>query len=120
MASAIPVIEQIHLAFAFLVLLCALLLGWVQLGRRVMIALIGVQFLIGLIYAGMLGKATPPEVLWHALGAVLATVAYVAGRRLGDRSTSPAVPIVLSLVGLALLVGTAYVGLHMHGMSAHA
>lgn len=120
MASAIPVIEQIHLGFAFLVLLCALLLGWVQLGRRVMIALVGVQFLIGMIYAALLGKATPPDVLWHVLGAVLATVAYVAGRRLGDRSTSPAVPIALSLLGLLLLIGTAYVGVHMHDVSAHA
>lgn len=120
MASAIPVINEIHYGFAFLVLLCALLLGWVQLGRRVMIALIGVQFLIGLVYAGLLGKATPPDVLWHVLGAVLATVAYVAGRRLGDRSASPAVPIALSLLGLLLLVGTAWVGLHMHSMTAHA
>jgi len=29
--------------------------------------LIGVQFLIGIIYAALLGRATPPDVLWHVL-----------------------------------------------------
>ncbi len=110
-------VDTIHWAFAFLLLLCALLFGWVQMGRRVMVALIGIQVLIGVVFAGLIGRP-PMLIIWHILFALLAMGAYIAGRRLGAGSKSRVIPMLFSLLGLLLLVLTAYVGLKMHGRIA--
>jgi hypothetical protein len=116
--SAANVIDTIHWSVAFLILLSALLLGWVQLGRRVMVALIGLQVLIGIVYAAVLGAAlaTKGAILGvHIVGALLAMAAYMVGRRLGERGGSRFVPLALSAVGLIVLFATAYLGLKMYG-----
>ena len=116
--SAIPIIDEVHLVVAFLVLLCAIILGWVQTGRRVMAAIIGLQVLIGIVYAAMLGPALQsvgPRIAEHILGAFLAMGAYIIGRRLGANANSRVVPILLSALGLLLALCTAYLGLKMHG-----
>ncbi len=114
----ISTIDTVHLGVAFLVLLGAVAFGWVQLGRRVMVALIGLQVLVGLIYAGTLGKATPPAVLGHIVVALAAMAAYIVGRRLGERSRGPLWPMLLSAIGLLLVLLAAYMGLRMHGRIA--
>lgn len=117
----LTLIDTIHWAFAFLIILFALLLGWMQLGRRVMLALVGIQFLIGIAYLGMLGAgaAALGSRLWlHVIGWLLATAAYAIGSRIGRTSASKVVPILLSAIGLILLVVTAYLGLVMHGRIA--
>ncbi len=114
----LTVVDTIHWSFAFLILLCAFTLGWIQLGRRVMLALVGIQFIIGIVYLGLIGTgaAALGGRLWmHILGWLLATVAYALGSRAGRSSSSKAVPILLSLIGLVLLLTTAWVGLAMHG-----
>jgi hypothetical protein len=119
--SASAVVDTVHWLFAFLLILCGLTLGWVQLGRRVMIALIGIQVLIGLVNAAMLGGvlgAKTARFTEHVLGALLATVAYVVGRRIGAQSSSPTVPLVMSALGLVLLIVTAYLGLKTSGRIA--
>lgn len=116
--SAAYVIDTIHWSVAFLILLSALLLGWVQLGRRVMVALIGLQVLIGIVYAAVLGAAlaTKGAILGvHIVGALLAMAAYMVGRRLAERGGSRLVPLALSAVALIVLFATAYLGLKMFG-----
>ncbi len=117
--NLVSVVDAIHWGFAFLVILCALVLGWVQLGRRVMVALIGVQVLIGVVYAGIVGAALAGKtalISLHIVGALVATAAYVAGRRLGERTgVSAAIPVALSALGLLVLLGTGYIGLVMFG-----
>jgi hypothetical protein len=116
--NAVSVVDAVHLGVAFLIILCAVTLGWVQLGQRVMTTLIGVQVLVGIVYSVLLGgtlKKLGGHIAEHVAGALLAMGAYIAARRLGARSTSPIVPIVLAAVGLVLVLATAHLGLRMSG-----
>lgn len=116
--SAAYVVDIIHWGFAFFVLLCALLLGWVQMGRRVMNVVIGIQILIGVVYAALLGAsiAAKGEMLAaHVACALAALAAYIVGRRLGERSGTRVGAVVLSAVGFVLLFATAYLGLKTYG-----
>lgn len=116
--GAAYVVDVIHLSFAFFVVLCALLLGWVQMGRRVMNVVIGIQILIGIVFAAVLGAAiaTKAEILAaHVACALAALAAYIVGRWLGERPNSGAGAVVLSAVGFVLVIATAYLGLKMYG-----
>ncbi|MGZ3497514.1 MAG: hypothetical protein ACXWNK_13810 [Vulcanimicrobiaceae bacterium] len=109
------IVLEIHLVVAFLVLLLALFIGWVQNGRRVMVAVLGLQVLIGLIAAGMLGAshvALPPAVWSHILGGLLAMFAYIFARRIADRGKG-GIALALSAVGLLLILSTILLGLHL-------
>lgn len=105
---------EVHLGFAFFVFLAALLVGWVQMGRRVMAGIIGIQVLIGVVvsaWAGASHMALPPMLWLHILGALLAMFAYIVGRRLFDRSPQkPAAAIGMSLVGFLLVIATIWYG----------
>lgn len=116
--SAAYVVDVIHLVFAFFVLLCALLLGWVQMGRGVMNVIIGIQILIGVVFAAVVGAsiAAKGEMLAaHVACALAALAAYIVGRRLGQRAGSQAGAVVLSGVGFVLICATAYLGLKTYG-----
>lgn len=116
--SAAYVIDVIHWGFAFFVLLCAAALGWVQMGRRVMNVVIGIQILIGVVYAAVLGAALATKgtlLATHIIFALAALAAYIVGRRLGERSGSRAGAVVLSAVGFVLLLVTAYFGMKTFG-----
>jgi hypothetical protein len=108
---------EVHWGFAFFVVLAALFVGWVQMGRRVMSAIIGIQILIGVIVAAWAGIAHFPmhAALWlHVVAALVAMFAYIAGRRLFDRAPQNALPAVaMSLLGFLLLLVTAWLGLRM-------
>src|SRR6185312_9958713 len=93
----------------------ALIMGWVQMGRRVMIAVIGLQVLIGVIVAAWAGAAhhVLPSNLWvHIVGGLLAMFAYIAGRRLDDRGNRGAA-LLLSLIGFVLVLFTAWYGANL-------
>lgn len=116
--GAAYVVDVIHLVFAFFVVLCALLLGWVQMGRRVMNVVIGIQILIGIVYAAVLGAsiAAKGELLAvHVACALAALAAYIFGRRLGERANSKTGAVVLSAIGFVLVIATAYLGLKTYG-----
>jgi hypothetical protein len=119
--NAISIVDAVHLSLAFLIILCAVVLGWIQLGQRLMTALIGLQVLVGITYAAVLGSALKTvggHIVEHVLGALLAMGAYIVARRLGANSTSRTVPIVLAAIGLLLVILTAYLGLKMYGRVA--
>jgi hypothetical protein len=116
--SAAYVVDVIHWGFAFFVVLCALLLGWVQMGRRVMNVVIGIQILIGIVYAAVLGAsiAAKGEMLAiHVVCALAALAAYIVGRRLGERPNSRPAAIMFSAIGFVLVLVTAYLGLKTYG-----
>jgi CDP-diglyceride synthetase len=101
---------EVHLGFAFFVFLCALFVGWVQTGRRVMSAVIGIQVLIGLVVAAWAGSAhiPLPGSLWiHIVGALAAMFAYIIGRRMFDRAPQRPWPAIgMSLLGFILVILT--------------
>jgi hypothetical protein len=101
---------EVHLGFAFFVFLAALFVGWVQMGRRVMSAIIGIQILIGAVVAAWAGisHVPLPGTLWvHIAGALIAMFAYIVGRRIFDRSPGYAAPAVaMSLLGFIFIILT--------------
>jgi hypothetical protein len=105
---------EIHLGFAFFVFLLALFVGWVQMGRRVMVAVIGIQLLIGVVisaWAGMTHVPLPGTLWMHIVGGLIAMFAYIVGRRLYDRSPEYRVPAIgLSLLGFIFVILTIWYG----------
>jgi hypothetical protein len=114
----VSIVSTIHFVLAFLVLLCALVFSWNSRGRRVMNAVLGLQILCGIAYAGTLGMQhipMPPAVGSHIAGAFVALAAYIFARRLGDRPGGERLGLVLSIVGLLCICATLFLGLHMAG-----
>ncbi|MDQ2991620.1 MAG: hypothetical protein M3R30_02215 [Candidatus Eremiobacteraeota bacterium] len=117
----VTTVDTVHWVFAFLVLLCAVTMGWMQLGQRVMVAVIGIQVLIGIVLAVVLGAGIGglgARVAEHIVGALLAMGAYIAARRAAQSGVSRPLQLTIAAVGLLLLIGTAYLGLKMHGRIA--
>ncbi|HLI95132.1 MAG TPA: hypothetical protein VKT72_03475 [Candidatus Baltobacteraceae bacterium] len=108
---------EVHLGFAFFVFLAALFVGWVQMGRRAMAGIIGIQILIGVIVAAWAGIAhiPLPGTLWvHISGALIAMFAYIVGRRIFDRSPDYVIPAVaMSLLGFIFVILTIAYGLSL-------
>ncbi len=107
-------ILEIHWVFAFLVVLCAIVLGWTQMGRSVMAAVLGLQILIGIIAAALIHPLAP-VIFIHILGALLALVAYMVARRIAARDGNGTIPLILSAVGLVLVLVTGYLGMQAVG-----
>lgn len=108
---------EIHLAVGFLVVLCALIFSWNALGTRVMNAVVGLQFLIGIVLAALLGAAVRSlggAFMLHAAFAVIAVGAY--GMSMGLRRKRGAKPaLVASVIGFAAAIAAFAVGLHLGG-----
>ena len=99
-----------HFIVAALVVLCALVFSWNTMGRRVMVAVTGLQFLVGLIVAGVYHPTS--TVIWfHMTGALAAMLAYIFARRLGERPGKEALAVGLSILGLLLVLGTFSLGI---------
>lgn len=112
------IILEIHLVVAFFVALCAVIFSWNSMGRRVMNAVTGLQFLVGLITAGILGAnhiPMQPAIGAHAASALLAMVCYIFARREGDRAGGSRRAMVLSVLGVVFVFISIYLGLHMAG-----
>lgn len=105
---------EVHLGFAFFVFLVAITVGWVQMGRRVMSGIIGIQLLIGIIIAAWAGAAhiRLPGTLWvHIVFALIAMFAYIVGRRLYDRGARFSLPAIgMSLLGFIFILLTIWYG----------
>lgn len=109
---------EIHLYFAFFVFLMGLFLGWVQLGRRVVVTVVGIQIAIGVAVAADAGAAhfPMPGSLWvHIVGALLALASYIVARRMLDRNADLRIPaLAVSLLGLFFIVFTIWYGTQLH------
>ena len=109
---------EIHLVVAFLVVLCALVFSWNDLGRRVVNAVAALQFLLGLILAGVMGAQhvpMPPRLWVHLLSALLVLAAYGMAMRYGKRAGGARTALMLSIAGFVLVFVTFYLGLQMAG-----
>jgi len=106
---------EIHLVAAYLVAVLALFVGWVPVGRRVMVAIIGLQVLIGAIAAGVAGAnhlTLPKTLALHVIAALLAMAFYIVGRRVGDRGATVHA-LVLSALGFITVIATIVIGMRM-------
>jgi len=109
---------EAHLVLAFLVVFCAVVFSWNSMGRRVMSVVVGLQFLLGLVAAGMMGAAhetLSPVIFAHILCALGALIAYPLARRLGDRPGGGPTGMALGALGFVLVLVGFYLGLHMAG-----
>ena len=105
-------ILEVHLVVAYLVAILAVTIGWVQMGRRVMVGVVGLQVLLGAILAAT--TRPPPIVFGHIILGLCAMGAYIVGKRIADRGPS-SLPVLFSGLGLALIVFAMWLGLRMAG-----
>lgn len=113
------VVVEIHLVLAFLSGLCALIFSWTPNGRRVVNAVVGLQFIMGLVVAGTLAanhEALPPTVWLHLLVAIVIMACYGMAMRLGKRAGGARPALVLSIVGLLLILANIWLGARVAGM----
>jgi hypothetical protein len=113
------VVVEIHLVLAFLSALCALIFSWTPNGRRVVNAVVGLQFLMGLVVAGVLAanhEALPPLVWLHLVVAIAIMACYGSAMRVGKRAGGARTALWLSLAGLVLILVNIWLGAHVAGM----
>lgn len=113
------ILLETHQVVAFLAVLCAIIFSWNATGRRVVTAVVTLQLLLGLVIAGVSGAqhvAQPPALLWHVVIGVLVLGAYGLAMRFGKQAGGALRALVFSIVGLLLVLGNVYLGLHMAGM----
>lgn len=114
-ATVMSTVLTIHLVVAYIVALFALFIGWVPLGRRVMVAIIGIQVAVGIVAAGIAGAshlALPNTIALHIVLALVAMGFYIAARRIGERAGS-ANALILSALGFLAVIATIFIGLRM-------
>jgi len=113
------VVLEIHLVLAFLAALCALVFSWTPGGRRVVNAVVALQFLVGVALAAVMGAnhENLPPVLWlHLLIALAVLAAYGMAMRFGKRAGGSATALILSSIGLLLILVNILIGARMAGM----
>jgi quinol-cytochrome oxidoreductase complex cytochrome b subunit len=112
------VLLEIHLVVAFLLALCAIIFSWNAPGRRVVNAIAGLQFIVGLIVAGMFGSShtpLPPQVWLHIVAAILILACYGMAMRFGKRAGGSGTALGFSIAGLILIFYNIYLGWSMAG-----
>lgn len=112
------VILEIHLVVAFLAALCAIVFSWNTRGRRVVNAVVALQFIVGLVAAGIMGanhEALPGQIWLHLVVALLALGAYGAAIGAGRRAGGASRAMVFSILGLVLVFANIWLGIHMAG-----
>jgi hypothetical protein len=114
--TILTVVLEIHLVVAFLAALCALIFSWTPLGRRVVNAVVALQFLLGVVLAALMGSAhepLPPQLWGHLIVAVLVMACYGFAMRAGKQAGGARRALVLSIAGLALVIINILLGVHM-------
>ena len=112
------VVLEIHLVVAFLLALCAIIFSWNVPGRRVVNAVAALQFLVGLVVAGMFGAShtpLPSGAIVHIVAALLILACYGLAMRFGKRAGGSGTAMAFSVAGLILVLYNIYLGLHMAG-----
>ena len=83
------------------------------MGLRVMNAVAGLQLLIGLILAGMIGAKhipLPPLAMVHILCAFGVLALYILAKRFGDRPGGRNMGLLLGALGMVLVFVTIAIG----------
>lgn len=112
------IVLEIHLVVAFLLALCAIIFSWNVQGRRVVNAVAALQFIVGLVVAGIMGSshiAMPPQVWLHILTALLILACYGVAMRFGKRAGGSGTAMAFSIAGLLLVLFNIYLGWTMAG-----
>ena len=112
------VVLEIHLVVAFLLALCAIIFSWNEQGRRVVNAVAALQFVVGLVLAGMFGAShtpLPPQVWLHIVAALLILACYGLAMRFGKRAGSSGAALGFSIAGLVLVFYNIFLGWSMAG-----
>lgn len=118
MKAGMDVILEIHLVLAFLAALCAVVFSWNARGRRVVNAVVALQFLMGLVVAGVMGanhQPLPSQIWVHLVVALLALGAYGAALGAGKRAGGATRAMLFSILGLVLVFANIWLGWHMAG-----
>jgi hypothetical protein len=110
---------EVHLGMTFFVFLLAVFIGWVQLGRAVLIVVLGIQILIGAVIAAwaIASHTAIPATGWlHVCAGSVALGAYLLGHRMvaRDERRYRIVGWLASLCGLALIVLAAWYGVSLY------
>ncbi|MBV8116405.1 MAG: hypothetical protein JOZ01_00425, partial [Candidatus Eremiobacteraeota bacterium] len=98
--------------------LCAIIFSWNAQGRRVVNAVAALQFIVGLVAAGMLGSShvpLPPQIWLHIIAALLILACYGLAMRFGKRAGGSGAAMAFSVAGLLLVLYNIYVGWTMAG-----
>lgn len=104
---------EAHFAAAFLALLCGVFIGWVPLGRGVVVIVLGVEIALGLaavIVSASKGAPLAQGVWIHAAGGLLAAAAYGSAIALQREPKRAAAEYTLSFAGLVLVIATLWYG----------
>lgn len=112
------ILLEIHYVVAFLLVLCAIVFSWSALGRRVVNVVAGLQLLLGIAVAAVMGASRMqlPQTVWlHILGAIVIVVLYGAAARLSSRAGGAKAALICSILGLIFVLATFYLGMHMAG-----
>ncbi|HVA27155.1 MAG TPA: hypothetical protein VNF68_03195 [Candidatus Baltobacteraceae bacterium] len=110
---------EIHEVVAFLAALCAIIFSWNARGRRVVSAVVALQFVLGLAIAAVMGAQhlAMPALLWlHLLIGIAVLAAYGLAMRFGKQAGGASTTLALSVAGLVLILVNIYLGLQMAGM----
>jgi len=113
------ILLETHQVVAFLALLCAIIFSWTAMGRRVVNAVVALQFLLGVALAGVFGAnhfALPPLIWLHMLIGIVILGCYGMAMRFGKRAGGANLALVSSIAGLVLIVLNVWLGLHFAGM----
>jgi hypothetical protein len=96
----------VHLAIGILVAVCAALLVWRQLGRRITLYVLTLQILLGiwLIIAGLRAPSA------HYSLAIVAWIGYMAANGISRRPGRANVVLAITIVSTLCVLGAAYLG----------
>lgn len=113
------VVVEIHLVLAFLSALCAVIFSWTPNGRRVVNAVVALQFIVGLVVAGVMGanhEPLPPTIWLHLLIALAVLACYGMAMRFGKRAGGARPALYFSILGLMLILVNIWLGAHVAEM----
>jgi hypothetical protein len=110
------VLLETHLVVAALAALCAIIFSWTPNGRRVVNAVVALQFLLGVVIAatfGMNHEALPPMTWLHLVIALVILACYGLAMRFGKRAGGASIALAFSIAGLLLVLLNIYLGVHL-------
>jgi hypothetical protein len=107
-----------HNVVAILLLLCALILSWNAVGRRVVNAVASLQFILGLAVAGIMGAnhlVLPPMIWVHLIIGLAVVTVFGMAMAMGKRAGRGGLALGLSIAGIVMTAINIWLGMTMAG-----